>query len=64
MDEINGMKRKEILPFDLESVEKAQVSLPGRQSGKVHTYSLGRRSLEVPSIQRGKLGIETGNWAL
>jgi hypothetical protein len=61
MDEINSIKRKEILPLDLESVEKAQLSLPGRQSGKVYTSSLTHRSIEVPRIQKGKLGIETAN---
>jgi len=66
MDEINNIKRKETLPLDLESVEKksvekAQLSLPGRQSGKIHTSSLAHSSLEVPRIQKGKLGIEIGN---
>jgi hypothetical protein len=61
MDEVNSVKRKEILSLDLESVEKAQLSLPDRKSGKVHNSSVAHRSLEVPRIQGGKMGIETGN---
>jgi len=60
MDEIYSTKRKEILPLDLESVKKAQLSFPGRRSDKVQTSSLAHRSLEVPRIQIRKLGIETG----